>query len=692
MLVLIAGTLIGAALTRGVRPNSPAHATVDSVPRLTTGKAKSDGPPALAAKLTAATTAALQVPNWPLGPSDDQFPGLVPRPAVIPGLDRWQIASRLVCALPENEDWSPDGHSVACIGSDELIRVFDIKTMRLLRAWPAPKVKCIDWSGDGKFIASGGIDGIIRLWNANEGSPGRILSEKNGKFVHSVSFSPDSRVIASMKEADPGLRFWDVATGDVTSSKVLPHPLVVLDIAWSADGKSLATACDEKVIRVWDVSTGVVRHLLSGHTATATGIAFSADATRLVSTGFDRKVRVWSLASGSEERSWDGGGIAIDVSKLGVIAAVSQSGPKIRLWDLATGTERPSCAGHDSEFQWARPIRFSRDGLSLASVNQDGAVKVWDPQSGAALGVAQPHGHESYSIAVDPEGKTLATAGYLAESARLWNVSDGKLRLVLRTPACRYYRYVAFSPDGREVGTCGGDLPFLQLAEEEHSVRLWSARDGTPGPVLAGHTGKVFALAYSPDGRRIASAGWDRNIRIWDRSTGTTERLLKTELGVVGLYFTPDGRQIAAFGWPNSLRFWDVHSGSIGPNITIKNEELTGVAFHPGGAEFATAQGHRGACIWNLATSSIVRDIAPPEGMSVAISPDGKLLAAATFAQFLRESRFEIMSGDYWPEPCSDTAAESEASAFRPIRASWCQEASTARFVSGMSRRACRCA
>ena len=140
---------------------------------------------------------------------DEEFPGLVPRPAGLPGIYRWQIGSRFSRGELIEFAWSPDGEQIAACGVDEVVRVHEVKTMRLLRAWPARRAFSLDWSSDGRWIAAGGSDGTVRIWHASSGAPGPILYGHTGRIDTAV-FSRDSRWLAT---SDTNLTVADMECG-----------------------------------------------------------------------------------------------------------------------------------------------------------------------------------------------------------------------------------------------------------------------------------------------------------------------------------------------------------------------------------------------------------------------------------------------------------------------------------------------
>ncbi len=571
--------------------------------------------------------AVISTATGPIGFYDDEFPGLVPRPAVVPGIYRWQLGTRCLRTALGDLAWSPDGERIAACGLDEMVRVHDVKTMRLLQAWPVTRVERLDWSSDGRWIATGGSDSRVRLWRAGDGTLSSIL-EGHAGYIRSTVFSPDSGWLATA-DSERTLRVWNVSDGSARS--ILPHATSVLDVAWNPDGKTIATAGGDGLIRVWDASTGATTRILKAHSGEVRSIAFSADGTHLGSVGADRKIRIWDLKRAEGDRSWDEDAVAISLNRDASTAAivVKDFPSHITLWSPVDGiwTLRSNLIGH-----WTRSnphsARLRPDGERVASVNMNDTLAVWDVKTGAVIQAFDRQAPVYHAVACDAAGESIVCSGAFSDAAWLWRVADWKLQRVLKAPAAATGTIggVALSPDGKEIAA--GFVDRQWAPRKSYPAGVWNAGVNSGVRFLDGTShGSNIMMTYSLDGRKLAAGTW-LELCVWDQATRISRCHLNGETGAIA--FRPDGRRIVAVGG-QTIRFVDPETGAVGPVVAANaGESVRGVAYHKSDRRIVTAE-TTGVRIRDDATGAIVRDLPFFGALSVALSPDGMLLAASTW-------------------------------------------------------------
>lgn len=399
------------------------------------------------------------------------------------------------------------------------------------------------------------------------------------------------------------------------------HTDWVTAVAFSPDGRLIATGSLDNTIKVWDAATGQLQQDLAAHTAAVNDLTFAPDGRHLASAGDDGLIIIWDMAEGTLFRALEGendGAVkTIAYHPDGNLLAAGYEQGSVRLWQIQP---RQSLLRRTDFSEAVRGIAFNGDGSQFAAGGDDGRVLLYDTESGAPLNSFTPGSDAPavFGVAINPINGDLAMA-YADNTVKIWREGEP-----VRTMAGHsgFVFDVAFSPDGLRLASAGGD----------GTAKVWDANTGHLIVTLNGHDGAVTAVAFDSAGTRLATASQDGTAVIWRYQAGLEPRFLSGHSdAVLSLAYNADGRLLASGGADNEAIVWDADSGAELAVFTRHDNIVNDVSFHPGSTLLATASEDNNVRLWDIASAELQAVLSHEAAvLSVAFNPDGAFLAAGT--------------------------------------------------------------
>lgn len=635
------------------------------------------------------------------------------------GLELWDVAKgTLLRTFPEysvaSTAFSPDGKTIAGANADQTIKLWEVATGKLLRSFKSPSVSAIAFSPDGRMLASGSTDGVIKVWNVSSGAELRTLKgivsrdkpgfgatvERMPEMYYSDTedgFWPSTRGRSGLRQVTarsghefavvhievkppPGMHhflikdpvLYDKAGRKYPSFLLLeatlarlsqerkvafsfevpqgvqlksvkfenysfdletqvltvepPPPWVterhrqddtVGSLAFSPDGRMLASG-GYNVAKLWDVSNGAELTALEGHWQLVESVTFSPDGKYLFTKDRSASLIRWDASTGAELGKLAASAIVFRPDAKVIGAAIKGQG--IQLRDLLTGADLRTLAQHGNRVE---SVALSPDGRTLASSGHD--VKLWNLSSGGAMRSLKED--QSFIVAFSPDGKTAAT-GSANGVIKLWNVSSGTLRRELseksRERSSTAVASIAFSSDNKT------------LAAVSDTVELWNVSTGEKTRTIPVRS-EAICVAFSPDGKTLAiGTGFEGDaffgVELRQASSGKLlHRLSGPRASVRSVTFSPDGKTVASGSWDNTVRLWNVATGA--PLRTFNTNSSSSVAFSPNGQVLASAGDHESVIkLWSVKTGRELRPLAGhiDSVISISFSANGKYLLSGS--------------------------------------------------------------
>lgn len=474
--------------------------------------------------------------------------------------------------------FSPDGQRLAAANLDGVAKVWDLASQAELLALPPVELpaKAIAYSPNGRFLATGGDEGIVAVWDAIAGT--QMYTATLGGIIHSVTFSANGQWVAAGSE-DGRAKIWAAATGQELLN--LPQMAGMYDVAFLADGR-LATAGQDGVTRIWDSVSGQQMLALAASASTVIGVAGSPDGSQIATSSYDGSVRLWDAAPGHELLTIPAhDGIVWQVVAFpdGRLASAGVDGA-VKIWESDTGLLLQTLSRGDEAAVGLTGLALSPDGSRLAAGGMDGAITIWDNDTGNIVQTLIGHANFVTGLAFSPDGARLASASWDG-SAKVWDLVGGAAITTFNGhPRPVMVTNVVFSGDGRSVFT-GGDDDF---------VRQWDAATGQEIHAFSGNGKDIYGLALSPDGNTLAMGDQDGAITLWEVASGQKLRAFGSHAGLaLRLAFDQDGKRLASAGFDRLAKVWDVETGEELFSLYGNLSNVFGVSFSPDGRQLATA-------------------------------------------------------------------------------------------------------
>ncbi len=469
-----------------------------------------------------------------------------------------------------------------------------------------------------KFLVSGAVPRAIEQ-SASKAE--LVLQTGHAMSVEAMAFSPDGKWLAS-GSIDNTVRLWEVATGREVRT-FSGHTKAVKAVAFSRDGRLLASGSIDDTTRLWNLDTGREMQRLQG-CGSVSALALSDDGRLIASGNMEKSIKLWDRTTGQERNTLTGhqGLItALVFSPDGNYLVSGSADNTIRLWDVASGRTTQTFKGHTDRI---RAISFTSDGQVLASAADDGTVRIWKTSNPREQRTLQGNGKKVLSVAFIANAQQLISAN--ANGAiKVWDASSG--RELWSVPAANDEKVLeaiatVFNSNGTIAAFSSGDK----------TIQLVDVQTGRELRTLTTHSYGVYATVFSPDGRWFATAGKENTIKLWETATGREVSSLEPNSGFINtIAFSPDASLLAAGGLSGAITFWDVSGRKI-RSLMGHTDSVNGLVFSPDGRLLASASGDTTLKVWEVATGHEVMKLLGhrAEVNAVGFSPDGRWLASGS--------------------------------------------------------------
>jgi len=502
--------------------------------------------------------------------------------------------------------WHPDGSTIATNGSEKVL-LWDVETGRQVRELEGPPAGRCVFSSDGARLAAVNSSGFT-VWNLDGNAPPKSFGADDTLFLTApIAWSPDGTRIVIGDRNTGNATIWNVESGQTVGEPLSGHENTVFGIAWSPDGSSIATASFDGTARVFDVQTGRSTRTFRGHSGRLYDVAWLPDGRSIATVATDGRAIVWKLDDQNEADVLVAHPRAIDALSWSPDSSrfVSCAGQSLIVWDALSHEKLLELSGQENP---AVSVVWSSHGNWIAA-GDDKRIHIWDANDGALLRDLSDDTLPINELAWSPADNRLAAlAG--SNKVLIWDLSnlDEPSSEVLNAPNNSwYFTSIGWSPDGRQLATVQNVGNSDSSDEKPPQIGIWNVDTRELVKGLSGESEWIAGLAWSPDGRHLASFGYkssvgalEPNLRIWDVESGGQTAVIRDHTRLItavqwspdGLGETSDGNlrdaRLATSSEDGAIRVWHAGSGRELLKFAGDGYPVNRIAWSPDGVQIVS--------------------------------------------------------------------------------------------------------